>query len=58
MAVDKIVLKNAFNGPLPILAEKYEDLQDLCRQGIIPTQYHSFYENFVVGTPNIDGEDD
>ncbi|XP_047543351.1 uncharacterized protein LOC125075686 [Vanessa atalanta] len=57
LPVEQIVLKNAYDKPLPISSEKYDDLQDLCRQGIIPTQYHDFYKGFSVGTPTTDDED-
>lgn len=36
-------LKQAYQGPLPISKEKYKDLTDLCRGGIIPERYHDFY---------------
>lgn len=57
LPVEQILLKNAYDKPLPISSEKYDDLQDLCRQGIIPTQYHDFYKGFSVGTPTTDDED-
>lgn len=38
-------LNQAYQGPLPISKEKYKDITDLCRGGIIPECYHDFYLN-------------
>ncbi|CAH2096785.1 unnamed protein product [Euphydryas editha] len=38
-----IAMKQAYQEPLPITKEKYKDIADLCRGGIIPERYHDFY---------------
>uniref|UniRef100_A0A2H1VXX2 SFRICE_029026 n=1 Tax=Spodoptera frugiperda TaxID=7108 RepID=A0A2H1VXX2_SPOFR len=43
-------LKRAYDGHLPISKDKYKDLTDLCRTGIIPDRFHRFYFNL----PNTD----
>lgn len=57
-AIDKIVLKKAYEGPLPISREKFNDLQDLCRARVIPDQYHEFYNSFIVGNDDNDAMSD
>lgn len=42
---NKITLSKAYNGPLEITKDKYDDLQFLCEAKIIPSQYRSFYDS-------------
>nr|CAD7391965.1 unnamed protein product [Timema cristinae] len=44
------------NGPLPISAEKRNDLLELCRTGIIPLQYHPFYEALKTAEDFMDND--
>ena len=32
---------------LPISKAKYKDLKDLCKTGIIPHEYHAFYDSIA-----------
>jgi len=36
-------LKKVYTSMLPISTAKYNDLQKLCKQNVIPSQYHAWY---------------
>ena len=42
------IVPPCYDTRLPISAAKYSDLADLCQQGTIPTEYHSFYHSLPV----------
>ncbi|KAL4718003.1 hypothetical protein ACJJTC_003953 [Scirpophaga incertulas] len=51
-------LFRAYDAPLPINKDKYRDLTDLCRAGIVPDRYHSFYFSLShTVNANINNED-
>lgn len=39
---------NLYSEPLPIKQAKYKDLMAMCKDGAIPKNYHSYYENLPV----------
>lgn len=44
----RIILQKAYSGPIAISADKYNDLQELCRSGVVPSTYHDFYNHLQV----------
>ncbi len=44
-SLSELVLKRAYNGPLPISPAKLKDLLALCHKNTISPEYHFYYEN-------------
>lgn len=47
-------LKKCYNQPLPISAKKKEDLLKLCRNEVIPVEFHSWYQSLPTCGNNIE----
>lgn len=45
-------ISQAYESPVLIPIAKYKDLNDMCRSGVIPQKYHSFYTNLPHLTSN------
>ena len=41
-------MKPLYTSSVPISTAKYRDLQDLCRTGVISTEYHEFYKSLKL----------
>lgn len=52
----EVTLERVVPGRRPIPIEKAKDLRELCKMGIIPTQYHSFYEEICSGAAGSEPE--
>ena len=46
------VLQKLYDKPQEINEDKKKDLMDLCHAGIIPAEYHRFFENLTVVKPH------
>ncbi|CAH2100600.1 unnamed protein product [Euphydryas editha] len=58
-SVTDVILKPAYNGPVPISKALHEDLLSLCRINAIPHNYHSFYNSLISTiTETVTDEDD
>lgn len=41
---DKFEFKAVYASQLPLTEAKWKDLQYMCKEGVIPSKYHEFYE--------------
>lgn len=45
---DGTIFKQKYKELLGVTVEKRDDLLKLCRDGVIPKEYHGFYENLTI----------
>ena len=54
-SVENVGLQQKYTSKLPILAAKKRDLMPLCHSGIIPEEYHAFYNGLVSVEQEVSG---
>ena len=51
-------LKQLYDAPLKIDDKKYKDLQDLCKDDVVPNLYHEYYKKLPHGSALVDVDSD
>lgn len=53
-----IILRKKYNTAIAIAEDKMTDLEELCKQNIIPKPYHSFYQSLKKGKSSDQADED